>query len=435
VPGRRAMSGQSFGRFSGAGIDLDLFAGLLALAALIAIPMVGTIAALGFLVAGLGLLAMRPGPSLRDMVRFWPLLALPAFATASMLWSNAPAATLRFGLQLSITMVVAVVLARRLRLPHFLLAVFFVLSAVVSMAIVAGNYRTDTGALLGFYASKNAMGQAAALLALVALGLVRRFGVVAFSAALIAGLAVVLSQSVSATLALGMALASVIALKLLRPFRPLARAVACAFCLVGGGLVVVLAAANFDALAAAVLALTGKDVTLTGRTDLWQVALAEIAERPLLGQGYQAFWLPGNPTAEVLWEAFGIEAKTGFHFHNTYLSNAVELGLIGAIWQTGILGAAFWLTAKLAMIRPSLYHDILFGLVAMIVVLTPVEVPVFFQFNLTTLLLVCALVYAKDGLTAAKASGRRAGLHPPGAVPRAYRAGHRVQSAAGVRAG
>jgi O-antigen ligase len=37
--------------------------------------------------------------------------------------------------------------------------------------------------------------------------------------------------------------------------------------------------------------LLGKDMTLTGRTGIWVAVLDSIAKRPLLGYGYQAFWL------------------------------------------------------------------------------------------------------------------------------------------------
>ena len=89
---------------------------------------------------------------------------------------------------------------------------------------------------------------------------------------------------------------------------------------------------------------TGKDVTLTGRTDLWAVAFQEIAERPVLGTGFQAFWVQGNPLAEELWAMFGIDSRSGFHFHNTLLSNAVEIGIVGVALQAvvffGGLGAS-----------------------------------------------------------------------------------------------
>ena len=41
--------------------------------------------------------------------------------------------------------------------------------------------------------------------------------------------------------------------------------------------------------------LLGKDATLTGRTGIWSAVIDSIAKRPLLGYGYQAFWLaPGR---------------------------------------------------------------------------------------------------------------------------------------------
>ncbi|MGC2401608.1 MAG: O-antigen ligase family protein, partial [Acidobacteriaceae bacterium] len=37
--------------------------------------------------------------------------------------------------------------------------------------------------------------------------------------------------------------------------------------------------------------LLGKEPTLTGRTEIWRAAIESIGKRPLLGYGYQAFWL------------------------------------------------------------------------------------------------------------------------------------------------
>lgn len=428
-----------YGRFTGAGVDPDRIGASLILATLIAIPMAGTLAALGFLMSGLGLMALRPMASLRASLRFWPLLVLPAYCTLSMLWSVAPGATLRFGLQLSITMLIAIILAQRVSLARFLQTVLWVLAAVTIVSIVAGNYRSDTGALTGFYASKNAMGGAAAILALIAWGYARsgplaRRGLAA-AVAVMAVLAVVLAQSVSALLALMMAIAAVLTIGALRHVRPLTRLVLGIFFGLLALLAMILAAANFEALSAAILALTGKDVTLTGRTDLWLVALDEIAASPLTGVGYQAFWLQGNPMAELLWDAFGIESRSGFHFHNTYLSNAVEIGIPGALMQAMIIMLAVYMTAKMALARKSRETDILFGLVAMIFVLTPVEVPVFFQFNLTTVLLVVGYVYARTEITAAKASDPPGSMPPPDEGPQAYHAQSPAQSAPDYLAG
>ena len=54
----------------------------------------------------------------------------------------------------------------------------------------------------------------------------------------------------------------------------------------------------FSAVVAAIVAwpdflfdLLGKDMTLTGRTGIWSAVIDSIVKRPLLGYGYQAFWL------------------------------------------------------------------------------------------------------------------------------------------------
>ena len=46
-----------------------------------------------------------------------------------------------------------------------------------------------------------------------------------------------------------------------------------------------------------VLSFVGKDPTLTGRTEIWAYSLNSISMKPLLGWGYDAYWLKTNPAA------------------------------------------------------------------------------------------------------------------------------------------
>jgi hypothetical protein len=140
--------------------------------------------------------------------------------------------------------------------------------------------------------------------------------------------------------------------------------------------------------------------------------MVEIAERPLLGHGYQAFWRIGNPVAEDLWRAFGIESRSGFHFHNFYLSNAVEVGVPGVAAQTGLMAALGIYTLRLALLTRDARATIIFAMSLMAVSVTPLEVPVFFPFNLQTFIVVASVVYARDGLSALRASSSpgRAGI-------------------------
>jgi exopolysaccharide production protein ExoQ len=115
-----------------------------ALAALAVEPILGTLAALVFLACGLAQMALRPGAAVLDLVEYRWLMVLPALCMASVLWSEAPSTTLRAGLQLMLTFVIAIWVARRLRPGAFLSALILVLAAIVALSIVAGSYRSDT---------------------------------------------------------------------------------------------------------------------------------------------------------------------------------------------------------------------------------------------------------------------------------------------------
>ena len=68
------------------------------------------------------------------------------------------------------------------------------------------------------------------------------------------------------------------------------------------------------------------DPTFTGRSAIWEFALAAVAEKPLIGHGYAAFWddVSARQTAQ------GSEwATSAAHSHNSYLDLAVTIGLPG----------------------------------------------------------------------------------------------------------
>jgi O-antigen ligase len=67
------------------------------------------------------------------------------------------------------------------------------------------------------------------------------------------------------------------------------------------------------------------DSTLTGRTIIWDFAETEIARSPLIGWGYQSFWLvPNSPSLEAPgW------VKEMPNAHNGYYDTMLEMGYIG----------------------------------------------------------------------------------------------------------
>jgi O-antigen ligase len=71
------------------------------------------------------------------------------------------------------------------------------------------------------------------------------------------------------------------------------------------------------------------DATFTGRTEIWELALNAVAQRPLTGYGYSTFW--GTP--EVVY-GFGDTvtwANAASDAHNAYLNLAVTIGIPGML--------------------------------------------------------------------------------------------------------
>ena len=70
------------------------------------------------------------------------------------------------------------------------------------------------------------------------------------------------------------------------------------------------------------------DLTFTGRTLIWDFANYEIAQKPLLGWGYQSFWLVGSGDAPSAVEAPGW-IKGMPNAHNGYIDTTLEMGYVG----------------------------------------------------------------------------------------------------------
>lgn len=391
------------GRSGALTIQIAPLLAVAALAGVVFVPALGTLGALAFLASGCLLCAMNPGRILARALRDWPVIAVAFFCTLSVVWSREPALSLRFGVQLGATVVIALAIADRLPPRVFCLAMGGFLGLAMILSVLLGGTSGGTAAWTGIYGSKNAFAGAAAMFATFAFGLALARGNgllrLGFAVAALAAFGlVVLAQSVGALVLLSIALALtalLLAAARLGPGALMAGLAASFLVVLLAGLV---ASAHVADLGAALLDATGKDLTLTGRTELWTAALGHISDRPLLGVGFQAYWVPGNAGAEALWHMFGIEARSGFNFHNMYLSNAVEIGLIGVLLQSIVLFGAAWATLRWTLRTASPIAAVFFATTLTVVMGSLIEVPLFFQFSLRTVLVVAAFAYARDAL-------------------------------------
>ncbi|MES2983744.1 MAG: O-antigen ligase family protein [Pseudomonadota bacterium] len=348
-----------------------------------------------FLVLWLSLLLVK-GPQLLRPTRatLW-VMALPALSMLSSLWSDYPGRTLYLGAAFMGMMLCVLIIARTVRFAA--LAQGLVLGCVATLLITlyANIYDVDftsgTVALIGYFGSKNTVGfvaQVGVITSMVLLisshGWVRRclLGLVPllFSAGCLYA-----SRSSSSLVSLAVVMGAMLALYALVRIKPARRwaAIRWAGLLMAAMLVLGTQLGGQDALLKAL----GKDATLTGRTYLWQEGMQIGLERPLLGHGYGAFWVQGQPQAERYWREFHIASRGGFHFHSSFVQSFVDLGAAGLAVTALLIVLNLYGTLRLAL-RQDMAPEaaLLVGFAVMFAVRALVEVDAGGPFGLGVLL-------------------------------------------------
>src|SRR5690606_7285871 len=94
-----------------------------------------------------------------------------------------------------------------------------------------------------------------------------------------------------------------------------------------------------------------------------------------------------------LWAVFGINARAGFNFHNTYVNNAVEIGMIGVGLQILLLYGALARAYLWAFKAPAPETAFFASFLTYVVCSSFIEVAVFFQFSITSIIVICAFIY------------------------------------------
>jgi O-antigen ligase len=108
-----------------------------------------------------------------------------------------------------------------------------------------------------------------------------------------------------------------------------------ALLILGYSLVVLKLIPQLDFLLTPITALTGKDLTFSSRTAIWQIIAGHIVQHPFLGNGYSAYWVddPGSPSMEFQRLLYFWPGES----HNGYLEVLNDLGIAGGICLLGYL--------------------------------------------------------------------------------------------------
>lgn len=282
----------------------------------------------GLYTFGTVLLLTRWQRVLRAARGVWPLLVLAILACMSTVWSVQPRVSLRRSVLLLAATIFAIYIGERYSIKAFahLLArtLCVMMLLIVLFSLVAPEYVVDYsaygGAWKGLSAYKNTFGEHMAV-ALLLLILVRfhRFPGTRYAFLLTAAGLLLLSHSVTATVCGILTLAAIPMWRLMRSEQ---RLLVCALV----ALIFILGMFCILTFPGPIFQVLGRDATLTGRTRLWTLLLPVIANHPLLGYGYSAFWAGLNPDVQSVW--IGARRLVPVA-DNGYIDLCLSLGLVG----------------------------------------------------------------------------------------------------------
>lgn len=391
-------------RVFGVTIDADgLFAFLLFLP-LLFIAQLGTIGAAAVALTVPAYALVRRERILRTMLPRLFLFLAPAVALFSVVWSEAPKETFKYAIEFGLTVLAGLLLSSARSQAAVLKGLTLAFLAYVGTAVAfGGSVAIGVGAggyaFSGLSASKNLLGDIASsglIISVSTLMLAVRYrqpgwAMIAALAVLLDVYAVAAARSAGALLGLGIGACALLALAPLLGVGKWVRAWltgAVALCIIAAGLsyrwltqtMIEVGAQVFD-----------KDPTLTGRTYLWYRAADLIQEKPVLGRGYQAFWLQGNMDAEGLWRYFGIDERGGFTFHNTAVELLVTLGWVGLILVACVALVGVLALVKRFVERPSIALVCWMSLLLYQLARTPIETIGIAPFYFSTALAFAAL--------------------------------------------
>jgi exopolysaccharide production protein ExoQ len=263
----------------------------------------------------------------RPLITF--LFVLPFLSVA---WSTSGSISLRRALALTLSMALAYIIAIRFTPRQFLfviVAALFpaLLFSLVLLVVAPSTVRMPDGSISGLFSHKNLLGWHAAVALLAGAILTwegavsRRLGLIVVATSLVCLLA---SGSATGLLSVLVALLLVLFFRQLKRLKGIGRVALVLLTLNGAG------AAYFigSEIVVPSLAALGKDTSLTGRVPMWRLEDEAIAQKPLLGYGYQAFWSGGSSAgwkikAEIDWGSPNA--------HSGYRDILLSFGLLGFV--------------------------------------------------------------------------------------------------------
>lgn len=258
---------------------------------------------------------------------------LPIIALLSFLWSDFPDESLRKGITTIQTTYFGIYFASRFNIKQQLNILAWVFGIIAFLSLIFGvlfheaaiEMGANAGAFRGPFTQKNLLARISVLGTIVFLINIlnsNKSKPILFLGASANILLILISTSKTALLLLVLIVILLPLYKMLRWKSLTVIPIIITVILISSSIAFLLIA-NWENT----LAFLGRDVTLSGRTGLWEATISKIHERPWLGYGYQGFWRDGGAASEI-WNSEGYKPP---HAHNGFINLALDLGLIGLL--------------------------------------------------------------------------------------------------------
>jgi exopolysaccharide production protein ExoQ len=262
-----------------------------------------------------------------------PVIAsLTVLPLLSVLWSADRYASLKWGVFLGMTAVFAVWIAVALPLTRQLQLLFMTACTCVVLTILVSlllptygiDFRTGRGGEWeGIFAGKNVCGYVMFFLLMPCTYRLGNMPIAKVSRPIVLALILFVILMTRSKAAFVITAAYFLFRLLLSTFGKFGRRSRTSLLLVGSAI-----AAPILALlllnAASLLRLMDRDLTFSGRTQIWSALLLSVLKRPTLGYGFRAYWQSSESSNVMI--AIG---HTMAYAHNGFLGVALELGFVG----------------------------------------------------------------------------------------------------------
>ncbi len=257
---------------------------------------------------------------------------LIGFTISSIIWSFTPNLTSNRLIALCGTALFSLYFSSRytikeqLEIIGWTMGIGAILSLIFAVALPAYGQMTGihNGLWRGIYYNKNGMGKIMGIGTVIFLILAQRKGNsqwICWGLSALSLFLLVMSKASSPLLNLGIVMMAFFLLQILRWQYALMVPVIAGISLAGVAIQAAMIS-NADTIAETF----GKDMTFTGRTDLWPLVIDKIQEQLWVGYGFGAFWNGLDGPSRYVWSSIDFAAPNA---HNGYLDLLLELGVVG----------------------------------------------------------------------------------------------------------